>query len=347
LNPLDAYGPPKPASGDAGIEASVDAGPSCVLARWPDRPAADDPAGADVELTFASSSVDIGGGASATVGYDLDGFCTCPGPSSCTPPGAKPPCDGDGGADNGGGAILSQSLPLLAGAGSADDVIRAGLNGFLVVLQRYNGTANDTDVIVSIFPSNGTEPADGSATPTTPRHDGSDRWTVDPDALTAPAGAATLPVSKLVDPHGYVRDDVVVARMNVLMRLGDVAFDLRGGVVTAQIVREGPARRLVQGVVAGRWPTARLLTSLDAVPDPFDDKSGLCGTDSLYATIKSQVCAAPDVAADPSGDGTTAACDAVAVTIGFSAEPAVVGVPQAARALKHLCGDAWSDACGK
>jgi hypothetical protein len=216
------------------------------------------------------------------------------------------------------------------------------------VVDAYNGTENDTQVSVSVFPSNGTQPLNPGDNSPPPRHDGTDVWTLDSSALFG--GDAGPPyVSKTVDTKAYVSGGVLVAKLELALNLSDLMFDLRAAVITGRITNDGGHLQLVNGIIDGRWPTKSLLTSLDSLKDPFgaDNNTGLCGSSQLYQSIKEQACANVDVSKDPGTDNVSppVPCDAVALVIKFTAESAVMGDIMDSKPPRHFCGEDYSDDC--
>jgi hypothetical protein len=346
LNPLDAYGPPKAKPLDAGADSShADGG--LVLAHPPGPPAHDDGTGA-LEVVFAASSFNTGDEAGGVqVGYDLDNVWTCPGPPSCAPSAAvKSSCDADRGVDNGGTKILQTFLAQSGMGGAVTAAIQAGRGGFLLTLKDYNGTPNDTRVLLSLFASTGIRPDQPGGDSPPPKHDGTDVWMLDRRSLYGGSGPPY--VANSADIDAYVTDGVLVGHLDLALNLDDLIFDLRAVVFTARITKTGDSYRLDEGIMSGRWPTAKLLTSLDTLKDPFNSSSGgLCGTSALYQSIKSSVCSSVDLVLDPAKDNaaTPARCDAVGLTITFTGEPAALGDLDDGKAPKHLCGDGYSDDC--
>jgi hypothetical protein len=354
--------PPPDAADEAAPEAATtpDAD-TCAHARWPSPPAADDPTtGSPATVIDALRTLDIGsrndGGAPPVYGFDLDGVCTCPAPDSCrTPSGSAPRCDEEGGRDNAGGELLRTfgSFNVF----NQDDLTRrlqAGLYGLLMMVRDYNGAANDTRVTVAVYISNGVNAvADGGTFPP-PAYDGTDHWTVDPGSLLggasldgadcAKGGNTCVPI--YFDDKAYVSNHVLVASLDFPLSLGGganmgfIALDLTGSVVTARLVPRGTTFALEDGRITGRWATSKLLASLAVLPDPFVSGGYLCGDDPTYLSVKKKICDATDIATSAGQDGKGAACDALSVGFGFTAEPALLGRVLAPRgATPHGCSD--------
>jgi hypothetical protein len=159
---------------DAGdFAASPDAAPPpdpCLHAGFPPRVDASD--GPDGPSTlFVARELSMVVGDRDTLGFDLDGRCTCderpgaPGGSICAPRGPRAKiCDDLGGRDNAGAKILGNRLPDRPG--SSFDVgyttaAETGTSGLLFALSEYNGRLDDPEVRVEAFDSPGLDPEAG------------------------------------------------------------------------------------------------------------------------------------------------------------------------------------------
>lgn len=176
----------------------------------PPKPTSED-TGGSLRFVFAMSRIDLSGKdrSGRSVGFDLDGTCTCSptdksehrGEPSCLPPddasASTAGCDEDGGIDN--GFVSSQLASIASSLGVSLDQptqhAACGRKTVLVLLDRYNGEANDPEVSVSLIVSFGIkdkpaiERADagacypGSSGPPWPgpphpaKMDGTDQWT--------------------------------------------------------------------------------------------------------------------------------------------------------------------------
>jgi hypothetical protein len=345
LNPLDEYGPPKPKRPDAAtIDASIDQAAETCGVRWPSRPAKDDATG-NLEIVFATDTLNVGLPAEVTTppGFNLDGVCTCPGSPSCVPaPNSKASCDLDGGIDNAAAVLLDDFLKASQSSANATQSLAAGNHSVLIRLRRYNGGLDDADVEVSVFASNGTGVDGGDSTP--PAHDGQDLWTLDRASLYGADGPPYIP--KIVDQKAYVAGGTLVAVTDIPLNLSDLVITLTGGVLTAKIKKVGSSSyRLEDGRLAGRWATKDLLKALDTLKDPFASNEGLCGTSKIYQDLKSDICGAVDLMTDPKKDNTSANCDALGMTVFFTAEKAQMGGIRDEKPPLHRCGDTWTDEC--
>jgi hypothetical protein len=353
-----------PAPPDGATDAQSDAGApetGCPLARWPRRPAIDDVAGGGtVEFVSAVRTLDYGlgrdGGVPRDFGFDLDGVCTCgpiDGVESCrTPPDASAHCDLDDGRDSTSAELLvtfAQVSPAFSQE-AINDSLRAGYYGLLVRVRNYNGTPDDPNVEVAVFNSSGNDGVQDGGVPLPPREDGTDRWTVDPASLKGGIAPPYTPV--YLDSNAYVANHRLVATLDFPVTFSGnidgvsaVTIDLKGSVVVGTLVAEGSGYRIESGSVAGRWPTNRLLPSLEVLPDPFDSSRHLCGDSLGYAYVKELICDGQDIVTDLKQDNTTAPCDALSVSIGFTARPAALGDVVAPPARPKPCGPQWTDDC--
>jgi hypothetical protein len=133
--------------------------------------------------------------------------------------------------------------------------------------------------------------------------------------------------------------------------IGTIVLDLSGSIVTAHLVQTQGGWSLQDGLLAGRWSTRKLLTSLSALTDPFMSSQYLCGTDPTYGSLKTQICAAADLTTDPKLDRTGAPCSALSVAFGFTAMPARLGEVYDKGPMVMGCGPdggaPYSDDCSK
>jgi hypothetical protein len=355
--------PALPDGGDGGIE--VDTGAGCPHRVPPSRPTADDPSPTP-NITFynAAKYLDFGltdvNGALPVIGFDLDKTCTCmpdimnaPGPESCkTPMGTPPHCDQTGGVDNEGQALLRQFKSTMF---FDQDYINArlagGFYGTVLRVDDYNGQANDTQVKLSVFTSNGTEGIQ-IGVPATPNYDGNDLWTLDSNGLLGGMIGPDGPIAKdSVDTNAYVRDYQLVGALNFVLSLGSgtgdftVPIELTGGVVVAKLTPDMGSFRIDDGEVSGRWSARKMLTALQVLNDPFDMTNHLCGTDSTYLLLKPKICSFIDLTQNLLDDGKNAPCDALSLGMKFKSSPAKIGKAFPRAASPTPCGPQWQDSC--
>ncbi len=355
LEPGDGGGPD--AQQDAGPQGDGD---TCGHVQWPARPDHDDPSDAgDIEFYNALSFLDFGAGdagAPNAFGFDLDGICTCPGPESCKPVSDAGPkhCDQEGGVDNSGASLVAQfSSASFFDQGYINQQLAAGLFGALMRVRGYNGQANDTKVELSVYTSNGTEGAQyGDAS--VPKGDGTDRWTVDPDSLlggTILDGGEPVP-KQAYDLNAYVSNYYLVGNLNVPLSIGAangeglVTVDLTGSVVVAKLEPYQGSFRTT-GVMAGRWSTKKLLTTMQVLNDPLLIGQHLCGSDPTYQALKPKICSFADITSNVQDDGKNAPCDAISMAFSFKATPATFGSVFAKPDSGTPCGPQWTDDCNQ
>ncbi len=342
--------------GDGGIVPG-DGGPdafACNGATYPARPASDDPGVDAGDLTFAVRQFDFPSDGGASRGFDLDRACTCPGPGSCVPPkGAGPMCDDDAGRDNSGGQLLTQftSFATSYNPQKLNQRMQAGEFGLLVRIRNYNGAPNDTSVEAALYISNGTEPQVDGGPPKTPAFDGTDVWTVDPRSLLGGIAPPYIPQPNSVDTAAYVRDGVLVASLaNADLELAagsglaSLKVNMSGVVVTGKVVQKNGVWSISEGVLTGRWPSRKFLTSIQSIKVPLTDEY-LCGDSGTYASIKALICKNLDIVSSPQNDNTNAPCDALSLALGFEAVGAKFGAVKAGVGQLQPCGAAWTDDC--
>jgi hypothetical protein len=360
LNPLDEFdrGSERDAGDDvATLDAEVDG--ACQIHRWPTPPDGNGGAGeGNIEFLNAVRALRLGATVDAATtpvpSYDLDGVCTCPGAGSCTPlANAKVACDDDGGADNAGGQL---AVDLTALAGSSPDItaaIATGAYGLLLKVTGYNGSADDARVALSIFLSNGSAGSElEGGTPTTPKFDGNDEWTIDPSSVNGAKGPPYTPKLELSDLNAYVTGGVLVASVSFPVRIGSLIIELAAGRLTGRIVQDPAGYHIEDGVLIGRWPAAKLLTSLAVIEDPVREQqipnAGVCGDSGLYPSLKKQICDTLDIAAVPAQDSIGAACSAVAISMRFSSSMARFGaLYMAPPKVPRDCPSNWADDCAR
>jgi hypothetical protein len=349
-----------------------DGGIACIGAVPPSGPQnGEGGGGGNLQVVAAFRTIDIGvtGGLDASVppfGYNLDKDCTCPGPPSCVNHYKGAPaetCDDEAGRDN----TDIQLFRLLGGTASTgtsqiDQGLTSGQYSLLLVINNYNGQSDDSLVTVDFYVSNGlNRTADGGIP--TPQFNGNDLWTIDPGSLSGGQPAFT-------DDQAYVSGGTLVAHMTQLpiafgarSFLGGATMQLLDAVIVGQLagynIDGGPlvGFALVGGTIAGRWPTAKILSTLATIP--VDGGGFLCGSSSSaytvfdYNVIKTVVCQNADISKNISTDNQVplAPCDAISVGMQFTAVPAQLGevlpVPPAPSGCEDDAGNPWSDTCSQ
>jgi hypothetical protein len=337
------------ASADGASDSPSGDGGGCVHALPPSHPSTDDPSDADIEFLSVVNGVDFGldGGVTS---YDLDKTCTCPGPESCTPITVSQHCDGEGGTDNSGGTLIS-NLAQLTNQFDPTTVnanFGKGTASLLIRVSGYNGTANDTQVDVSLFVSNGTVPLTDAGANPVPKHDGNDMWSVDPTAIV---GSPPPYVAVHADATAYVSGGVLVGSLDVPLGLGwafsQDFLQVQGAYLTATIVAGAHGYALSNGTIAGRWDTRNLLTGMQVLVDPFNKTQHLCGSDITYGTLKALICKSADITLVAQNDNTGAPCNALSLALGFATEPVQFGgVMSSGKTQPTPCGATYTDQCG-
>jgi hypothetical protein len=293
---------------------------ACVSATYPDPPGSGHGGGA-LDLVAAIRSVDLGEAEGSLVGLDLDGKCTCDGEgSSCLAPAFAEgdACDGPGGRDNATARVFAFLAGLFGedsfGSAYFSERAEAGAWSLLFRVRGYNGTPDDDQVEVDVYPSRGG---------LDPAWNGEDRWPVQETSI-GPGGTVDDPL--YVDTKAYVSGGTLVASLpksSLILGSGDnqLVLDLTAGFVTARVVGQGGALRLEGGTLAARWRLADVFKTLST----FRDTSGspVCTDDLLYDSVKDQICGFVDIysaLASPTDE-----CDSISLGIGFEAEPAKLG----------------------
>lgn len=342
LTSFDGIAPRDAAAIDAATDGSLPAAEAgCARVRWPDPT----PGAADVgdvgELTSAVTQLSVlePSGEGRTLGFDLDGLCTCPDRPACV--GVKPmePCDlPDSGIDNVADGLFRA---FLSQGGSLDDTglrmgIQAGQYGIIVRITGYNGGRDDPAVNVAVLNAIAVN-GDGGV----PRNDGTDEWTVDTESLLDPrfpsyfstkayvaGGVLVAEIPRLViraripvAPSKYSLVEIVVQAAHLVGRLG---------------ARSSKGIVLEEGRIAGRIPAAAMLAQ--------GMRSGACRDSGLYEALKPVVCGARDLPSDPAKDGRDVPCDSLSVGLGFVAAPAGVA-PTAGTRVDDLPCPVVPDEC--
>ncbi len=325
----------------------------------PDRPI-------EKEMVVALSQFDIGvpdeAGVTRPVGLNLDLACTATRPETTCAIGASDPDfdkyvkDKTRGVDNAGFGLielLGASYEPLSAKG-INQRLREGKFGLVAVIAKYDGTPNDPSVVVRIFPALGVEPrfvdagSDADATPepdAAPYFDENDRWVFDRDYAQLEGDDG---YTKLVSRDAYVRDGRLVASFESLA-VG-VSFPNNERALTIRLVEAyltgtitviGDKPQIRGGVIAGRWPFAEALASVNELLINVPILPGLtplCKT-PVRDTVKSALCGARDLSASSSLKDPREPCAAFSVGIGFEASPAGFGTGRRPLEAGTVCGD--------
>ncbi len=341
-------------TGTGGSDAAPDAPIKCGVT-YPPPPAGGTPGGA-ITFVTAMHSVDMGDMGSKKIGFDLDGLCTC-GVTGDGPPCKEVTqhCDDDQGVDNSAQGLFSLLKLGLGGVfgssfftGKAND----GVWSVLLRVSNYNGEANDAQVTLDWFIPGGF----GGVPPT---WTGSDQWPINATCLdnvdlSQPAGGVTVNTAKFTDPNAYVTDGKLVGTMpetpiNFAGQGANGSFvnvKVTGAFIVADITPQPPSSfKLTGGVVVGRWPVKEVFATIASYRD--GNNLPICMNNAFYNTGKAYVCNAPDILTGI--NSPTKACDALSFGFGFTADPAMLGMPFMPPAPTGSCtaaeGDPATDNC--
>jgi len=359
----------EPASGGGGSGGGGSQS-RCEHASYPDPPSETN-LGGDIEFTVAMASLSFGDphGVSlglkhhSEIGFDLDMTCTGQGEGpSCVIPEwatANDKTDGVGGRDNSVGALIAQIQAMIPEFGSAtyNSVVDQGQTTVLFNIRGYNGQPNDDRIEASLYVA---APFDSFEPGTKPQWDGSDVWPIASDSL---ADGATATNPKYFDPHGYVRDGVLVASLpEASLRLPNALLDGNAGSMNLKLVGAFLAGKLVevdaadgkrwelQDVhLAGRWPTDDLVKQLSQFPEPSNLDMPLCMDSSNYEVFRNLLCSFTDIYAGIASP--TSVCNAISFGVHLETRPAYLGdVVEVEPPASDRCPaetDPVQDACGK
>ena len=273
------------------------------------------------------------GDAGGTLGFDLDGVCTCPGPPSCisavTPPSMN--CDEPGGRDLQGEplfVVFDQAFAVTE-LGDFSQRIAEGRLNLLLAVSDYNGGPDDTQVTVAAYGSNGLRDPDGGAY-VPPRWNGADEWNVDPASWFAStltdAGWHYTP--SFFTTSAYVTQNTLVARFDdgITFDFGFTSTLVRDAVLTATIAADPAGGYDLSGNFGGRIATADIFDLMGRLTVGAD-AGRLCGANPLFQGLSATVCQSADIMSSAAVDNTNAVCDALSIAVGFSAFPAELGAP--------------------
>jgi hypothetical protein len=295
----------------------------CVPIVAPGSPGgADD--GGNVDFVTALRKIDLDETKSdVTIGLDLDGLCTCQdgGATSCKPLIEKV-CDGPGGIDNSLGLIFAKVHEISVGVITSAQISNAADKGSWTSLLRvrgYNGKPDDAKVEALMYTTQGV-----NAGMPAPKWDGMDAWPIDKASLKSPPNVDS---AVTVSTDAYVTNGVLVVhlpkqRLRIRSTLFKMDLELVNVVIQATLKPAVGGYSLTDGVTAGEWSLANAFKDIASIRYAGDTK--LCTDDNDFVTVKSVVCANPDLRVDGSGNGSEA-CDALSFGATFSADPAQLG----------------------
>lgn len=312
-------------------EPPVEAGPQCTDLGIPERPTVAD-AGTDApgNVHMAIKLLDFGiDKAAAPVGFNLDRTCSPTiAQSSCTSAIDEATFEKYGkdkderGLDNAGFGLLGY-LSYLGSAfapASINERLTAGEFGAVLRVANWNGTNEDDDVIVEIFPAIGVWQDVDSGAPTPggkPAFDATDYWMRDRrfqnvvDASRIKSASAWVTGGRLVASFQSVTLPVTVPDDKKPL---DVI--ILEAYATGMLVQDGPSWKLSQGVLGGRWRTADILSQVRTiyVKDTAGLKNAyLCDpglANTVYNAVKKEVCDGRDLRSTSRDDSKGLPCDA-------------------------------------
>ena len=241
--------------------------------------------------------------------------------------------NGDG-LDNSGYGLLA----YLAYLGEAFQPVQVnkrlanGEFGFVVRLVSWNGTPEDDDVLVEVFPTIGVALDPDASTPVVggkPKFDAADRYIRDRRFQNI------VDASRLKSASAYVTGGRLVASFDAVSLPMSVPDDqkpldiiIQEGILYGSLVKDGASWKLADGVLAGRWRTADILAQVRTifVKDTIGLKNVyLCDPDLMvngvkidpYKAVKTEVCDGRDLRASSADDNKGLGCQAVSAGIRF------------------------------
>jgi hypothetical protein len=325
--------PPTEAGADS---AMPETGPTCTALGVPDRPTVFD-AGADARdpIHMAVRILDYGiDTAAAAPGFNLDHACS---PSVATSTcvtkideatfGKYGKDKNDQGLDNSGYGLLGYLAylgPAFAPT-SINDRLHAGEYGAVVRLANWNGTDEDDDVIVEIFPAIGLwdHPDGGPMTPgATPTFTSDDQWIRDRRFQNI------VDASRIKSANAWVTGGRLVASFQKVTLPVSVPDDkkpldviLQEAYLSGPLVADGTSFRIKDAVLGGRWRTADMLGQVRTIW--IKNTVGLnnvvlCEPNlkfDVYGAVKKEVCDGRDIRSSSVDDGKNLPCDSFSAGI--------------------------------
>ena len=321
------------ASTEAGTETGApEAGPGCTALGLPDRPAPSGAGDAGPEAVHMAVKLFDFGIEQTTQpsGFNLD--------RACSPTVATSTCatkideqtfakygkdHDDKGLDNAGFGLLGY-LAYLGSAFSPKEInnrLQAGEFGVVLRLANWNGTNDDDDVIVELFPAIGVwNVPDGGGAPTsggTPTFLPGDQWMRDRRFQNV------VDASRIKSANAWVTGGRLVASFQSVTLPVTVPDDkkpfdivIQEGFLSGMLVVDGTSWRIEGGVIGGRWRTADMLAQARTIY--VKDTVGLQNAvlcepglaSQVYAAVKKEVCDARDIRGTSRDDGKSLPCDA-------------------------------------
>lgn len=327
------------ASVDAADESTIplaDAAPDadlCAQLGAPDKPDAD-PGGNGtvlVALKQLDFGVDLDGGTPNIPGFNLDLACTTNlATSTCTSTELESTFDSFGadksatGLDNAGFTLITYITKLsdLLAASTLNQGIQDGKYGGVFRMTGWNGTPNDSEVFVELFPALGIEPGDDGSTK--PTFTVNDRWYLDERFQVA----GLLDASRVKSDQAWVNGGQLVARFSTItfpitIDQDPKPFDIliQDAVMQGTVVTTNGLTNLTNVTVSGRWKTSDFLGQVRTIYVKNANNvvnKYLCNPDPnaqlVYGAVKANVCSARDIRSDGQ-DGKQQPCDAVSAAL--------------------------------
>lgn len=311
-------------------EVPTEAGPSCTALGIPDKPAPAD-AGEDAPGTvhMAVKLLDFGIDKSvAAVGFNLDRTCSPTiATSSCATAIDEATFEKYGrdkderGLDNSGFGLLGY-LSYLGSAFapvSINDRLATGEFGVVLRVANWNGTNEDDDVIVEVFPAIGVwKDVDSGA----PAPGGKPTFTTDDQWMRDRRFQNVVDASRIKSASAWVTGGKLVASFQSVTLAVTVPDDkkpldviMQEAYLTGNLVADGASWKLADGVVGGRWRTSDILNQVRTIY--VKDTAGLknvvlCDPGlpfNVYGAVKKEVCDGRDLRSTSREDGKGLPCD--------------------------------------
>ena len=309
-------------------------------------------------------------GSNNALGFDLDKACTCQhdnvhqGQASCTS-NTHVVCDEDGGIDNALVNIYGTFGTLFGNKDPADgllnvnDSIGNGITTLIMQIDKYNGLANDNEVLVTVLAGQYThqEPA---GTPQCqdagprqvkglsggpdggpdygPTWDGCDVWDISQKAT---------PITSYVVNHQLV----VIAAAFLPVPVGGASLNVQYaqsvGVLLPNAGTDG-GFTYEDGVFSGRAGAADLMEAILTFRQ-IGSNMPACYDPNAVSLVKGSLCGALDLHQQQPEDfraddaGVLLPCDSASFVFAFRQEPASVGVMISNENLLHSCADSGVD----
>ena len=221
--------------------------------------------------------------------------------------------------------------------------LEAGAGGVLLVIDRWNGTANDDDVGVRLVPSLAVTNADGRGSPSWA---GDDVWAVIADRWDPMFPDANVPDTQNKGGTAYVADGVLVWDAREIpdfllpFGAGGALVDVRlaGVVFTGRLITDQNPKLLLDGVLSGVWSAFLASRNAGRLAE-IVSQCDLCAAEAITPFIEDLVHDAPDMLLPSSGGASS--CDAISVGfLGSYVESANAGQILPMSAIPQSCAGA-------